>query len=202
MLIFFDTETTGLWQKNKPMGHPDQPRIVQIAALLTDEAGVEIMSLNVTVYQESVPEKAASIHGKTTEFVHAYGINEGTAVQVFEEMLASAHTVVAHNGEYDQRVVLNSIRLLDGPNAKDPFENKKAFCTMKATTPLCRIPSNRGFKWPKLTEAYKYLFGEEFDGAHDALADVRACKDVYFAVQKIIAERRAEREAGDPAPAA
>lgn len=194
MKIFFDTETTGLWLKNKPMGHADQPRIVQIAALLTDDVGVEVMSLNVTVYQEFVPEKAASIHGKTTEFVHAYGINEGTALTVFEEMLASADEVIAHNGEYDQQVVMNAITLIDGANSKNPFEDKKAFCTMRATTPLCKLPGSRGYKWPKLVEAYEYLFGETFDGAHDALADVRACKDVYFAVQKIIATNRAARE--------
>lgn len=194
MKIFFDTETTGLWLNNKPMGHPDQPRIVQIAAILTDDEGLEIQSINLSVYQESVPDKAASIHGKTTEFVHAYGINEGTAVQAFEELLAIADEVIAHNGEYDQKVVLNAIRLLDGVNAKDPFEEKKAFCTMRATTPICRIPSSRGYKWPKLTEAYEHLFGESFDGAHDALADVRACKDVYFAVQKIMATNRAARE--------
>lgn len=202
MLIFFDTETTGLWVKGKPIGSPEQPKIVQIAALLTDDDGVEVMSMNVTVYQEQpVPEKASSIHGKTTEFVQKYGINEGTALTMFEEMLASAHTVVAHNGEYDEQVVRNAITLIDGKNASNPFENKKAYCTMKATTPLCKIPSSRGYKWPKLTEAYRHLFGQDFDGAHDALADVRACKDVYFAVQKIAAANRAEREAREAAKA-
>lgn len=196
MKLFFDTETTGLWIKGLPIGSPDQPKIVQIAAILTDDEGVEVMSCNLTVYQEHVPEKASAIHGKTTEFVQAYGINEGTALTVFEEMLAVADTVVAHNGEYDQQVVLNSIRLIDGVNAGNPFEGKDAFCTMKASTGLCKIPSPRGgYKWPKLTEAYVHLFGEEFDGAHDALADVRACKDVYFALKKIMAENRAARDA-------
>lgn len=196
MKLFFDTETTGLWQK-KPLGHPDQPRIVQIAAILTDDDGEEVMSCNLVVYQDHVPEKASAIHGKTTEFVKAYGLNEGTALTVFEEMLHLADEVVAHNGEYDQQVVMNALRLLDGANAKNPFESKKAYCTMRATTPLCKLPSPRGgYKWPKLTEAYLHLFGEEFDGAHDALADVRACKDVYFALQKIMAENRAAREAG------
>lgn len=196
MLLFFDTETTGLWINGLPIGSVEQPKIVQIAAILTEQDGTEIMSCNLTVYQEHVPEKAAAVHGKTTEFVGKYGINEGTALTVFEEMLNSAETVVAHNGEYDQKVILNAIRLLDGPHAKNPFEGKKAFCTMRATTPLCKLPGGRGgYKWPKLTEAYNHLFGRDFDSAHDALADVRATKDVYLRLQEIMAENRAARAA-------
>lgn len=46
---------------------------------------------------------------------------------------------------------------------------------------ICKLPGQYGdWKWPKLTEAYQHAFGKTFDGAHDALADVRACKDVYF----------------------
>ena len=201
MLLFFDTETTGLWIKGLPIGSVEQPKIVQIAAILTDDVGTEIMSTNLTVYQEHVPDKAAAVHGKTTEFVGKYGINEGTALTVFEAMLDLADTVVAHNGEYDEQVVRNAIRLLDGPNAKNPFEGKKAYCTMRATTPLCKLPGGRGgYKWPKLTEAHQFLFGCDFDGAHDALADVRACMAIYFKLQEITAANRAARAAAEQAP--
>ena len=39
-----------------------------------------------------------------------------------------------------------------------------------------------GYKRPSLTETYRHFFGRDFDGAHDAMADVRACRDVYFAL--------------------
>jgi len=43
-----------------------------------------------------------------------------------------------------------------------------------------RIPGKfKDFKWPKLIESYQFLFNESFDGAHDALADVRACARVH-----------------------
>jgi len=38
------------------------------------------------------------------------------------------------------------------------------------------------YKNPSLQEAYRHLFGRNFVGAHDAMADVRACRDVYFAL--------------------
>jgi DNA polymerase-3 subunit epsilon len=54
---------------------------------------------------------------------------------------------------------------------------------MQATTNICKLPSangRAGYKWPKLTDAYMHFFGEELDGAHDALVDVRGCQRVHL----------------------
>jgi hypothetical protein len=47
---------------------------------------------------------------------------------------------------------------------------------------ICKLPSKYPgeYKWPRLIEAYRHAFGKDFTGAHDALADVRACKEIYF----------------------
>ncbi|UTU07864.1 DNA polymerase III alpha subunit [Caulobacter phage C1] len=190
MILFFDTETTGLWNKGLPMGSEEQPKIVQIAAILTDENGEEKMQMNFIVRQDHVPQRASDVHGITTEVSQALGLNEGIVMSAFEELLTLADTVVAHNGEYDQQVIQNAYTLLDG-KLSNHFADKKAFCTMKASTAICKIKGPRGYKWPKLIEAHEILLGEKFDGAHDALADVRACKRVYFKLQDIINERRA-----------
>jgi hypothetical protein len=42
MKLFFDTETTGLANFQQEANHPSQPRLVQLAAILTDEACEEI----------------------------------------------------------------------------------------------------------------------------------------------------------------
>jgi DNA polymerase III epsilon subunit-like protein len=62
----------------------------------------------------------------------------------------------------------------------------RPFCTMRALTPRIRLPSPRGrageYKWPKLDEAYQFLFERPVPGRedrHDAMADVLACKDVF-----------------------
>lgn len=195
MLLFFDTETTGLWQQALPIGHDEQPRICQVAAILTEEDGTELMSMNLPVFQEKVPARAAAVHGKTAELLARIGLNEGLVLSAFEDMLTLADEVVAHNGEYDQKVIMNALVRYDGVS-KDPFRGKKAFCTMRAATPLCKIPGKQGgFKWPNLQEAHRKLLGVGFEGAHDAFADVKACKSVYFAIREIIAQRQQKQPA-------
>ena len=61
------------------------------------------------------------------------------------------------------------------------------------TTPICKMPPTPKmlaagfdkFKMPKLIEAHQHLFGEGFDKAHDAMADVMACKRIYFECKRL-----------------
>ena len=57
---------------------------------------------------------------------------------------------------------------------------------MEATTDICKIPPPRGsgYKWPKLEEAYRILVDPVgFEGAHDAMVDVEACRKVFYALK-------------------
>jgi DNA polymerase-3 subunit epsilon len=37
-------------------------------------------------------------------------------------------------------------------------------------------------KTPNLGEAFRHFKGRDFENAHSAMADVQACRDVYFAI--------------------
>ena len=52
---------------------------------------------------------------------------------------------------------------------------------MKSTINYLRLPGKYGkYKNPSLTQLHMHLFGEKFDDAHDALADVVACARCFF----------------------
>lgn len=182
MKLFFDTETTGKCNFKRGPSDPSQPRIVQLAALLCDDAGREDNFLNVIIKPEgwSIPQEAAGIHGITTERALADGITMADALERFAELIAETDIVIAHNVDFDALVVSSEF-IRDGGRFSLP---SKRFCTMKATTHICKLPGMHGYKWPKLSEAYRHFFGVDLEGAHDALSDVRACARIYFAIQK------------------
>lgn len=180
MKLFFDTETTGLFNRNFPLAH--QPHIVQLAALLADECGVERAAINLLITPEgwTIPKEAADVHGITTEMATAYGVPIRSAMHIFAKLVKQARIVIAHNIDFDRTLIGYEAERLSVPFPV--FAGKEMFCTMQATTDICQLPGKFGknYKWPKLAEAYRHLFGEELKDAHDAMVDLRACKRVYL----------------------
>ena len=84
---------------------------------------------------------------------------------------------VAHNIAFDEKILgAEFLRL----GRATPFLKKPMHCTMKESTQYCALPGLYGFKYPNLTELHRKLFQKAFEGAHDAYADVRACKAAYY----------------------
>lgn len=169
--LFFDTETTGKANMKLPPTHPSQPRLVQLACILAD--GVEEVAVLSCIVKPSgfdIPEEASNVHGITTELARNQGVPLESALALFRGLAAVTGQYVAHNIGFDQLVMTREL----GDWAVRPN-----FCTMEATTPICKLPGPYGFKWPRLSEAYQHAFNTPLVGAHDALADVRACKRIY-----------------------
>jgi DNA polymerase III subunit epsilon len=176
-LLFFDTETTGKADFRSAPEAEHQPRVVQLVALLTDAAGTEIASVSVIVkpYRFLIPDEAAAIHGITTERAIDLGVPLAHALGVFSSLGRIATHLVAHNIAFDAFLLRGEcLRMVTD------YPVRPEYCTMKTMTEVCRIPGPHGFKWPRLQEAYQHCFGREFAGAHNALADVRACRDIYL----------------------
>jgi DNA polymerase III epsilon subunit-like protein len=103
---------------------------------------------------------------------------------MFRIAVSRADNVIAHNLDFDERVMLRS-QSIAGENDIVTFKNR--ICTMKAATPICKIPSAYkagDYKWPTLTEAHQHFVGRPFEDAHDALNDCLACWRVLRALRE------------------
>jgi DNA polymerase III epsilon subunit-like protein len=180
--LFFDTETTGKAFMKAPASDTRQPRLVQLAALLV-EGTEEVACLSTIIKPDGfeIPKEASEIHGISTEYAKGHGVFITTALQMFSDFAQAADCLVAHNIDFDF-LVLSSEYFRQG--LEFPLKGS-LFCTMKAATPICRLPGPYGFKWPKLSEAYKIATGQDHIGAHDALTDIRATVVVYNWLQSL-----------------
>jgi DNA polymerase-3 subunit epsilon len=191
MLLYLDTETSGLPDFNKRARDPAQPHIVQMAAILTDDLGGALEEHNVIIKPDgwTIPKEASDVHGITDETA-AIGIPEKLAAEILLAMIRKSQLLIGHNIQFDKfiaRIAMRRFELItDADDAA--WKSMPTFCTMKSMTPICKIPPTAKmvatgrtfFKSPKLQEAYQTAFGKPFEKAHDALADLRACKDIYF----------------------
>lgn len=185
MKLFFDTETTGMANFKESPDSRCQPRLVQLGALLVDANNNELITVNMIVKPDGfeIPKEASNIHGISTEKANEIGVSLESVMKIFIQLRSMSDTIIGHNLNYDVFVMRGEWMRL-GLSYDD--SEKDQFCTMQASTNICKIPGKYGkFKWPKLVEVYNFAFGKEFVGAHDAMADIRATKDVYNWLQDL-----------------
>jgi DNA polymerase-3 subunit epsilon len=149
---------------------------VQFAGILGDISKtlgfVEIERINIFVKPRiSIPFGASQVHGIYDRDVENALYIEAVWPQIMR-FLNTTDVVVGHNIEYDEQVIRDELARLGRPGDYQPM---KSICTMKSSTDYCKL-QGRGFafKSPRLGELYKHLFGEWFEGAHDAMVDVEA----------------------------
>jgi DNA polymerase III alpha subunit (gram-positive type) len=185
MYLFFDTETTGLPKRyNAPADDFDNwPRLVQIAWILFDEEGKEIISNSYIIKPEgfTIPKEASLIHGITNARAIKEGCDLIDVLCKFEALVEQADFLIAHNIDFDEKIMGSELLRIGNMNC---FENKNKFCTMKASTNYCAISSQYGYKWPKLEELHYKLFETNFDKAHDAQVDIQITAKCFWEMKK------------------
>jgi DNA polymerase III epsilon subunit-like protein len=177
MYLFFDTETNGLPKTEIVNGIKTKvyPRVIQLAYILLNDNFEEVQSYCELIYPDGweIPNDRFWIeNGYSTEQNKLKGVNIRVALNFFSQAIDQCHTMVAHNIAFDTPVLVSEMKRY---NITAQNKTSKKICTMLSTIDFCKLPSQRGgFKWPKLIELHEKLFNEGFDGAHDALEDVRA----------------------------
>lgn len=187
MILAFDSETSGMPDFNRQAEDPSQPHIVQLGAILFDSNRRVVSELNLLVRPDgwTISPETTAIHGITQEAAMKYGIKLERVIKLFIDLADRAELLVAHNYSFDEKMVRRELHHLTLPSLAEAMRARPNYCTMKSSTDILKIPGLCGYKWPKLQEAHVHFLGREFDGAHDAMADVRACAAVYFAMNPL-----------------
>ena len=186
MYLFFDTETTGLPRNWKaPVTDTNNwPRMIQIAWVYTNAKGNVIEQNSFIIKPEgfSIPNDAAKVHRITTDRAYNEGADLEEVLRGFNELIKETKYLVAHNISFDEKIVgAEFVR----KRIKTDLHRKPQLCTMHSSTDFCRIPGPYGYKWPKLSELHYKLFGENFEEAHDAAADINATVKCFWELKKI-----------------
>ena len=174
MVLYFDTETTGL--------RPGQ--ICQLSYVMQD--GDSLSSRNIFFTVDNMEYGAYMVHGFSKEKLQVLsgGKRFENFIDVIEQDFLSADAVVSHNTAFDFMFMRAEFERLG-----KIFKVKNEFCSMKKATPFCKLKRSRGdgYKYPKLNElcgclgisnsnilsASEKIFGNK-TGFHDARFDTTA----------------------------
>ena len=189
MLIFIDTETTGLPLKRDRLIYQlsNWPRLVEIAWIECNDNGEVIAEYNKIIKPESfeIPQSASAIHGITTAKAMVEGVPINQVLKDFHKSFTRSSLIIGHNVDFDAKVI-NTEYIRKGFLWQHfQFLWKRKKCTMKSSTKICRIKTGHGYyKYPTLSELHTKLFGRSYDQKHEALRDVRACMKCYFELKR------------------
>lgn len=187
MELFFDTETSDKFSfKTARYTDKDFPWVVQLGAVLAED-GIAYAEFNVIVKPNGrlIADGAQRVHNISAELAEKTGVDEESMLCVFLDLMENADCLVAHNFEFDSNIMASSMYNNGFEDEAYDFKGDMGyFCTMKESTDLCKLPGKFGWKWPKLSELYWFLFGEKMVGAHDAMFDIKATMRCYYELKK------------------
>lgn len=181
MFLFFDVETTGLpRRRNAPVTELENwPRVVSVAWRTVDSRDRVISEKHFVVRPDGfrIPEEASRIHGITDLKARESGVPFAVVSRWLLRDLKKAEVrhLVAHNLEFD-RPILTAEFLRSGQG--DPFSGLSGHCTMQLAA------GRLGWRRISLSDACRQFLGRGHEDAHHALADVRACCDLFFALRR------------------
>lgn len=178
--IAFDFETSGLPEGRRnveitqeTLKNFDSCRAVSLSAARFSSRGRLIDTFDAVVYPNDflISEKSIEVHGITQDYAEKNGRPFTEVFMDFVKFIGPrTTTLVAHNAQFDTSVLRSEI-IRHNLNLS-LLDNINFVCTMK-------LYKERFLKPIKLGELYKDIFGEDFENAHNSLADCIACGRVY-----------------------
>jgi DNA polymerase III epsilon subunit-like protein len=176
--IAFDFETSGLPKGRKPvtretLGQYDTCRAVSLSAARFSSRGrlVDTFDAMILPTDFTISPGSVAIHGITDDMAKSKG---RPFLQVFADFMTfigpRTKTMVAHNAKFDTSVLRSE--MLRHDIDLSIIEHLNFRCTLE-------LYRERFLKPIRLGVLYEEIFGEQFENAHNSLADCIACGRVY-----------------------
>ena len=197
MLLFFDTETTGLcitkgFNKYHPynqLQYYNPSRLVSICYKIYKTDGTEVKSIYKLIKPYGFTISNEKFHGITTEEASKKGITLQELSELLEKDLDGIKTIVAHNIGFDVNILCSELHRIQKEDLIQKILLLRQECTVKLGTPICKLPCRNPKFWkpPRLIELYKFYFGKDATfNEHNAEADVDACAKCYFKIVEVL----------------
>ena len=182
--LIFDTETTGLPEKNTSIKQLDKwPHVIQLSFILIDTSNNKII-MNRNEYVKINKDVVISpisqeITGITSELLDTKGVQIQSLLHEFNRALDICDVIVGHNVSFDKRIMMveyfrnkinNKFVKFYGRNTI----KKNEYCTCKNSAYLF---NNR---YQKLENLYTSLFNEKATGLHDSMIDTIVTMRCYY----------------------
>jgi len=169
LICVLDIETDGLLVKTTPQ--TGYPSILQVAWIIMDTEGQVYKKESILIDDNALLEnRALKINNKDLSIIKKIGQRPEEAYQQLISDMKFCKAVIAHNIDFDISILKHHISKY---HLQDIFSQKELICTMKIGVDICKIEDYNGrYKYPKLTELFKTLYGHEVVQQHDAMADV------------------------------
>ena len=201
MILFLDTETTGLPpESSTPVSDADAwPRLVEVA-WQTYSANRKQVGRNTLLVRPDgfeIPDDAVSIHGISMEQARDSGKELKAVLEAFNKGLGEVETIVAHNAWFDIGVLLAEFHRA---GVDTPLGELPVICTMRSAADFCARKGTTDGRWPSLSTLHKTLTDREPSRTHRAAADVQTLVSCFW---KLVAhEVVSEDQPGLPLKAA
>jgi len=163
-ILYLDLETTGL--------DTARDRVVEFGLMLEDETTGKVESFEALVNPGMpIPEEVSAIHGIRDEDVKDQP-SLSQSLPKIQEWIESCDILAGYNVSFDLKVLMAEARRVSVPlplHSKRIWDMQKIFFHHEPRT---------------LSAAMKFYCQREIDGAHRALNDVEATRDVFIAQRK------------------
>ena len=199
--LFFDLETTGLLRAKKQeidfRKQEQFPHIVQISWQLATYSNGEFTTnenLDFIIRPDgyTIPSESSAIHGISHEKAVEKGVPIRAALEKWVEHVSRFPNtyLVCHNIEFDVTILLYHLyRTIRHPCLTKTIP---CICTMLDSVNLCKLPSlskyknpKDPYKYPKLSELYRLLFGYPPSGTlHNSQYDVECTIECFKELKK------------------